>query len=289
MIPPFTPRWRSLLFAPADNAKLLAKLHERGADAVILDLEDAIPCAGKAAARAGIAAWIERLNGYNIPVVVRINAGWLDLYADLNAVVRPGLTALMLPQVKDDLQVRAVDAILDAMEQQRGLARRGIGLIALIESPATLPHLPVIAALPRIIGLALGSEDFSLALRAPPSRASLTLPCQMIALAAAGQGLMALGLPDTLANFQHLDIYGASIAQAQAMGMTGALCIHPAQVALVNQAFAASPEQRQWAERVVTAWTEAEAVGSAVCSVDGQMVDRPVVERARALLTQPRG
>lgn len=277
------PRWRSLLFAPADNAKLLDKAHERGADAVILDLEDAIPAAGKAAARAGIAAWIERLHGRGVPVVVRVNAGWLDLYADLVEIVRPGLAAIVLPQVKDDLQVRAVDAIVAELEAAQGRPQGGIGLIALIEAPATLPHLPAIAAIARVVGLALGSEDFSLTLRAEPTPAALTLPCQMIAQATAGRGLMALGLPDSLANFRELDRYAQATAQARAMGMTGALCIHPTQVPLVNQAFAPSAAERDWAKRVLSAWVEAERHGSGVIAVDGQMIDRPVVERARSI------
>ena len=277
------PHWRSLLFAPADNAKLLDKAHERGADAIILDLEDAVPAAAKPAARAGVAAWIDRLSGLGVTVVVRVNSGWLECVADLNAVVRPGLAAILLPQVKDDLQLRAVDAIIGELETARGLAAGGIGLVALVEAPSTLAHLPAIAAAPRLIGLALGSEDFSLALRTEPTPAALTLPCQMIALAAAGRGLMAIGLPDSLADFRDLDRYAATIAQARALGMTGALCIHPAQVAVVNRAFAPSAEQRDWAERVLAAWGEAERTGSGVIAVDGRMVDRPVVERAKSI------
>lgn len=283
MIPSPPPRWRSLLFAPADNPKLLEKAHQRGADAIILDLEDAVPAAGKAAARAAAGGWIDRLSGLGAAVIVRVNSGWIDLLADLEAVVRPGLAAVVLPQVRDDVQPRALDAMLNELEAARGLRQGSVGMIALVESPAGLSHLAALAALPRMIGLALGSEDFSLALRVEPAPPALTLPCQMIALAAAGRGLMAIGLPDSLANFRDLDRYRQAAAQARALGMTAALCIHPAQVAEINRAFAPSAAERAWAQRVLTAWAQAEANGQGVASVDGQMIDRPVVERAKSI------
>lgn len=283
MANPTSAHWRSLLFVPADNTKLLEKAHQRGADAVILDLEDAVPVAGKPQSRAQVAGWIDTLAASGASVLVRVNSGWLDLIADLDAIIRPGLAAIVLPQVKDVVQPAALDGIVSALEDQRGLPVGGIGLVALIESPATLSHLHSIAALPRTIGLALGSEDFSLTLRAEPALPALTLPCQMIAHAAAEKGLMAIGLPDSLANFRDLDRYGIAAAHARAMGMTGALCIHPAQIAIINQAFAPTETQQNWAKRILEAWAQAEAAGSGVAALDGQMIDRPVVERARAI------
>lgn len=277
------PNWRSLLFVPADQPRLLEKADTRGADAVILDLEDAVPAAAKAQARAGIGAWIDHLAGRGTAVVVRINAGWLDGLDDLAAVVRPGLAAVLLPQVKDDLALRALAGIIGEWEARAGMAAGAIGLIALIEHPATLAHLGAIAAIDRVIGLALGSEDFSLALGAPPAPPALTLACQHLALAAASRRLMALGLPDTLANFTDLDRYGHACTAARAMGMTGALCIHPAQIGAVNAAFAPSAAERAWAGRVLAAWAEAQARGAGVTAVDGKMIDRPVVERAQAI------
>jgi len=280
------PSWRSLLFVPADKPALLEKAHTRGADAVILDLEDAVPGAGKAQARADLGGWIARLAGLGTPVVVRVNSGWLDMLADLPVAIRPGVAALLLPQVKDDLPVRAVAGIVTEMEAAHGLPMDGIGLIAMVESAAVLPHLPTITALPRVIGLALGSEDFALNMRTEPGAAVLTPICQMMAQLTSARGQMSIGLVDSLTNFRDLESYARTCAQSRAVGMTGALCIHPAQVELVNQSFAASPAQRAWAENVMAAWRQAEAQGLGVCSVDGQMIDRPVVDRARHILGQ---
>lgn len=277
------PAWRSALFVPANAPKLLDKADQRGADAVILDLEDAVPAPAKAEARAGIAAWIDTLSARGAAVVVRVNAGWLDLVADLGAVVRPGLGAVLLPQVRDDMQPRAASAIIGELEARAGMASGQVGLIALVEHPATLAHLSTLAAIDRVVGLALGSEDYALALGTRPAPPALTLPCQHIAAATATRRLLAWGLPDTLANYTDLDAYGRACADARAIGMTGALCIHPAQVGMVNAAFAPAQAERNWAARVLAAWAVAQAAGRGVASVDGRMIDRPVVERAQAI------
>lgn len=289
MIPSPPAGWRSLLFVPADNARLLEKAAERSADAVILDLEDAVPPAAKEAARAALPAAAERLAAAGATLLVRVNAGWLPLVADLAAAVRPCVRALVLPKVEDAGRLKAVAEMLDEVEASKGMVPGQTGLLPLIESPAALGRLDELAAAPRVIGLALGSEDFSLQLGAPPSPASLTLPCQLLALAAATHSLMAIGLPGSLAEFRDLDAWRRHAEAARAVGMTGALCIHPAQVAVVNQAFAPDDEQLAWARAVLATWAESEKAGSGVAALDGRMIDKPVVERARALLARVGG
>lgn len=276
--------YRSLLFVPADNAKLLERAHERGADAVILDLEDSVLPAGKPDARRGLAARIERLHGLGVPILVRLNGGWRDAVADLEAAVRPGVVALMVPKAEDAGALRVLSAMIGEWEAERGLTPGAIGLAALIESPLGLERLADIAAAPRVVALALGSEDFALALGVEPTEALLALPCRQIALTAAACGLAALGLPGSLAEFRDLDAYRAMAAQARAVGITGALCIHPAQLAVVRDVFAPSAADVAWAGRVVAAWDEAQAAGRGAVSVDGRMVDRPVAERAKTIL-----
>lgn len=281
-----SPRPRSLLFTPADSARLLEKAHLRGADAIILDLEDGVLPPARPAARAGIAAAAARLSGHGLPVLVRINSAWRDIVADLDASVRPGLHAVMVPKVEDAGSLRVIAAMIGEWEDSRGLAPGGIGLVALIESPLGLEHLAEIADSPRLIGLALGGEDFSLALGVEPTEAALALPCRMIALAAAARGLMAIGLPGALAEFKDLAAYQATARLARDIGITGALCIHPAQITVINRTFAPTAEEIAWAETVMAAWTEAEARGSGTAAVAGRMIDRPVAERARAILAR---
>lgn len=155
-------------------------------------------------------------------------------------------------------------------------------MIALIETAAALPRLAEIAEIPQLIGRALGSEDFSLSVGVPPSPELLDLPCRQIALAAAPRGLMALGLPISIAMISDRDAWAAAVARARAIGMTGALCIHPRQVEPINQGFAPSDEERQRAARIAEAWEASD--GRGVITVDGRMVDLPVILAARRLL-----
>lgn len=280
---------RSLLFVPADSFRLLEKAHERGADGIILDLEDAVPPAAKPSARERVGAEALRLSELGVPVLVRINSAWRDVCADLDAAVRSGITALMVPKVEDAGALGVVAAMVSEWEAVRGLKPGGIGLVALIESPLGLERMAAIADCPRVVGLALGGEDFSLALGVEPSEAALSLPCRQVALAAAARGLASFGLPGSLAEFRDLSAYRATARLAASVGMGGALCIHPHQVSVVNEVFSPSARDMAWAETVIAAWNDAEAKGLGAVAVEGRMIDRPVVERARAVLARARG
>jgi len=275
--------WRSLLFVPADQPRFLEKL-PRGADAVILDLEDSVAPASKAGARARVPAVVADLSARGIDIVVRINGPWRLAYEDLQAAVVDGVRAIVLPKVEHADRVRTVSAMIGELEAERGLGVGGIGVVAMVESPVVLPRLHDIAAIDRVVGLALGSEDFSLILGVTPSPSNLLLPCQTIALAAAAEGIMALGLPVSLANFTDLDAYEAGATLGREIGLTGALCVHPAQVPAINAAFTVSEKERAESERIVAAWDQAVARGEAVLALDGRMIDVPVANRARMLL-----
>jgi len=276
-------RWRSLLFVPADQPRLFEKL-PRGADAVILDLEDSVAPASKAGARARVPVVVADLLAKGIDVLIRINAPWRLAYEDLETAVVDGVRAIVVPKVEHADRVRTVSEMIGELEAERGLRAGGIGVIALVESPVALPRLYDIGAIDRVVGLAFGSEDFSMRMGVTPSPANLLLPCQTMVLAAAAEGIMAIGLPVSLANFTDLDAYEAGATLAREIGMTGALCIHPAQVPIVNAAFSVSDEERAESERIVAAWEEAVARGQAVLALDGRMIDLPVANRARMLL-----
>ncbi|MFL9926213.1 CoA ester lyase [Herbaspirillum lusitanum] len=276
--------WRSLLFIPADNPRLIGKAHTRGADALILDLEDAVPLAAKPAARAQLPGVIAQLHARGASLLVRINQEPDSVDADLQAAIRPGVAAIVVPKLEDAETLAALAQQIENLERQREIPPGSIGLLALIESPAALFRLPAICAAPRLLGIALGSEDFSRSLGTAPSPQSLTLPCQWLALAAAAAGIRAFGLPDSLANFQNLDGYRATARNAQAMGLRGALCIHPAQVAIINEVFSPSEQDVAWARSVLAAWEHARETGQGALALNGAMIDKPVVERALAIL-----
>ncbi len=284
-----TARWRSMLFIPA-NAKreLLDRAHLRGGDAIILDLEDAVAPAAKARARETLPGVVADLAGRGVDVLVRINSSLDAAVDDLRAAVSADIRGIVVPKVEHMTHLDAISRAIGALELERGLVGQNgscVGVIAMAESPAALSLLAGIAAAERVVGLALGGEDFSIALGVPPSAASLTLPCQMIAIAAAAaQGIMALGLPGSVAAFDDLTAYAASARLARATGLTGALCIHPAQVPVINAAFSVSDAEYDDAARTVAAWDAAAARGESVLAVDGRMIDRPIVIRARMLL-----
>jgi len=279
------PPWRSLLFVPADDARRCAKACTVEADAVILDLEDGVAADRKTAARACIEGAAAALREAGASVVVRINSGWHAALADLDVAVHAGADAIMVPKVEDAARLRVLAQMLAEAETMHGREAGRTGLIALVESPAGLPALPELAAVPQVIGLAFGSEDFCLELGVAPTPAVLELPSKQLALAAAARGLMALAVPLSIINFRDTEAYAAAVAAGAGWGINGALCIHPAQVAIANRGFAADPAQAREAQRIVDAW-QARAEGAAVVALDGQMIDLPVIERARRLLAR---
>jgi citrate lyase subunit beta/citryl-CoA lyase len=280
------PRWRSVLFVPATASEgLLAKVHLRGADAVIIDLEDAVSPGAKVAARERVPGIVQQLAGRGPDVLVRVNVQPALAEAELGATFGADVRAIVIPKVEDAGRLWVLSAQIAALEAAQDLPPGTVGMIAMIESPAALARLDDITAVPRVAGLALGSEDFSLALGVNPSPACLTLPCQMLALAAAAHGIGALGLPVSLADYDDLEGYAVAARQARAMGLTGALCVHPTQVPVLNTAFAVSERERAEAERVVAAWERGgTAGGTGVVALDGRMIDLPVAQRARMLL-----
>lgn len=274
-------RWRSMLFAPADNLVRCAKAARAGADAVILDLEDGVAPAAKAAARLTLGEAVADAKAQQLAATVRINAPWMMAVEDIRAAVLSGADALMVPKVEDPFHLNVIASMASEL---RGEA---LPLIALIESPAGLAQAYAIANSPWVIGLALGTEDFSLAIGVEPTTAVLDLPARQLVLAAARRNLMALAVPFSIARFREEENYRAIASDAAAYGVNGAICIHPKQVAIANDVFGISPEARAQAARIWAAWEQAQVDGQAVVSLDGRMIDLPVAERARAMLARP--
>lgn len=273
--------WRSMLFVPAASPQRWAKAHTRGADAIIVDLEDSTEADAKAAARLQATEAVKHLTANGATVTVRVNNDPALLADDLEAVVKPGLSAIVMPKVETASALDELSALLDALEYEAGLERFSIGVVAVIESPRALERIVAIADGPRLIGLALGSEDFSLALGRPPTALSLDLAAQTVAYAAAARGIMGIGMATGIANFTELDAFGAEARRAHGMGLTGAMCIHPNQVGVLNASFGYSEAQVAEAQGILAAW---DARVDGVVSHNGKMIDQPVVERARRLL-----
>ncbi|MDH7973215.1 CoA ester lyase [Sphingomonas sp. AR_OL41] len=279
-------QWRSLLFVPAQDSAKIVKALRAGADAVILDLEDGVAQDAKPAARDAIAHASGELARAGSQVVVRINAKWTTAIAALRAAIGPNVDAIMPPKVESATRVAVLAEIISDLEEEAGIATGAMQIVPLLESSAAIFSFPLIAAAPRVAGLALGSEDFSRGLGVDPTGDVLDLPCRAIAIAAAAGGVSAFAIPMSIA--AHRDDSGmrAAAERARVFGVTGALCIHPRQVAIANAVFRATADEIARAEAVIEAWTAAKARGDAVTTLSGMMIDRPVAARAARTLAR---
>ena len=279
--------WRSLLYIPVNNVHFISKALERGADAVILDLEDSIPHPDKDKAREHCLRAIDTLSGHGTDILVRINAPLRLAVRDLEAVIRPGLEAVLVPKVENADALRALGDVISELEHDCALREDSIGTVPLLESPAAvLSARDIAAALSRNRAMILGGEDFATECGLSPSAETLCLPKQQVAMAAKAQGLMALGLLDTLSDFSNPEQTLDLARRSARFGFDGATCIHPVMVPLLNAAFSPRPEDLDRARRTVSIMEDAWARGEGVALLDGRMIDRPVYERAKRLLAR---
>ncbi|RYF35526.1 MAG: CoA ester lyase [Comamonadaceae bacterium] len=274
--------WRSLLFVPANEQRFMAKAHQRGAGAIILDLEDAIAPGEKEAARACVHAAVETLRQTGVAnVLVRINPGSDD---DIAAAVSARVDAIVVPKPDrvDDLQ--RVSAVLDRAEREAGLDLGHVRLLVLVETPAAIVNAASLAAHERVEALILGSEDLALALGVEPTPDSMTHAASAIVFAARASGKVPLGVPGSLATITDAEAFAALVVRARAIGMAGTVCIHPNQVVAVRRAYASTPEDIERAKGILAAFDEAERAGRGAVMFDGKMLDLPIIERARRTL-----
>ncbi|OBP72198.1 citryl-CoA lyase [Mesorhizobium loti] len=279
------PRWRSLLFVPAHVSRFVETAYDRGADAVILDLEDSVPQDQKGEARRQLPESVTKVGRNGASVLIRVNRGLRALAADLEAAVVPGVNALVLPKVESAEWVMEVADAVTELEHERYLDAGSVRFVAQIETPGALTRLAAIAsAHPRMAAMALGPEDFSAAVGGTPGPELLLGPNLSVLFAARARGLLPLGFVGSIGEFSDTQKFRDVVMQARRLGFVGALAIHPTQVAILNEAFSPSAEELEWARRVLVAETDAGAEGRGAFALDGKMVDAPVVRRAREII-----
>jgi citrate lyase subunit beta/citryl-CoA lyase len=284
---PDLPGWRSLLFVPVIREKFVANAHTRGADAIILDLEDSVPEAEKDRARSLVAAAAQEVGKAGAEVVVRINRPWHQAFRDIEASVGPRVAALMCPKVESAEHLGVIAELLDAAESRQGLAPGQTRLIALIESAEAYFRVREIAkATPRLVALSLGAEDFALSVGMEPIGETLEMPKQTVIIAARAAGILPLGFMGTVADFKDLEAFRAVVRRSRRFGFAAATCVHPSQVPILNEEYGISPEQADRARRMIAAYDEAMARGLGAVTFEGKMIDVPVVEREKALLAR---
>ncbi|MER9262490.1 CoA ester lyase [Mesorhizobium sp. M0619] len=279
------PRWRSPLFVPAQITRFVETAHERGADGVILDLEDSVPQDQKGEARRELSDSVTKVGRKGASVLVRVNRGLRALAADLDAAVVAGVDALVLPKTDSPEWVLEIANTVSDLERERNLPLGRIRFLAQIETPGALQRLAAIAsAHPRMVALALGPEDFSAAVGGAPEFDLLLAPNLSVLFAARAAGLLPLGFIGSIGEFSDTDKLREAAMYARRLGFAGALAIHPTQVAIFNQAFSPSAQELEWARRVVAADNNAATRGLSAFSFNGKMIDPPVVRRAHEIL-----
>jgi citrate lyase subunit beta/citryl-CoA lyase len=272
-----------MLFVPAHLDKFVERAHTRGADAYILDLEDSVPEEQKQTARSKVKDGVTSVSRSGAATLVRINAGADP--ADLDAAGIAGVSAIVLPKVGGAGDVAAAADRLDSLERKRALVPGSIGVIAQIENVDALLRLDEIAhSSSRLLGMILGSEDFSVSAGMEPDPETLFAPNQQIVFACRRAGILPFGFPASIADYDDLDVFRNHIRRARRLGFVGAFCIHPAQVAILNEEFVPSSAEIEAAHGIVAAFAAAGREGKGAASYRGKMIDPPVVARAQEVL-----
>lgn len=276
---------RSFLFCPGNHPRKLAKVFDAGADAVILDLEDAVAIVEKAATRAPVVEAMQAprpCRGY-----VRINGLETGFtFGDLEAVVAPGVDGIVLPKVESVTDLAKVDWLIGEFEAKRGLPVGAIDLMPILETgPGIANARAICAAGGRLRRVSFGAGDYAqdMCLDWTRHEAEFAHARAEIVLASRVAGLEP-PVDTVWVDLSDGEGLAASAAQVKAMGFQGKLCIHPAQIEPVHRVFTPSADEVAQAERIVAAFDKAEADGSASIQIDGHFVDYPIVARARRVL-----
>jgi citrate lyase subunit beta/citryl-CoA lyase len=291
------PLFRTFLFAPGNHARRVEKALTLGADAVILDLEDAVAVAEKTATRELVVTALQRprrCGGY-----VRVNAVGTEWgFADLLAVVQPGLDGIVLPKVERADELRAADWVIAGLERERGLPAGRIDLLPIIETALGYTNLEAIArAGTRAKRVCFGAGDFTLDLGMQWTREEAELlPFRAGMVTVSRAAGLEPPIDTVWADLRDPDGFRRSVEHVRALGFQGKMCIHPDQVPVANAAFTPSEAQVAEARRVVAAFAEAEAKGLASIQLEGKFIDYPIVyaaqrivEKAEAIAAAERG
>ena len=288
---------RSFLFTPANQARRVEKALTLEADAVILDLEDSVASSDKAASRPAVVAALARPR--ECLLYVRCNAPstpWC--YGDLVQTVRKGVDGVVVPKIESAADLHTIDWLLANLEREHGMAEGSLDLMPQIETAAGVQRVDRILqarnlrpypAPWRVKRLCFGAADYANDMGLSPTldEPELADARSRIVLASRAAGVEA-PIDSPWFHFKESAAFARALERSRRGGFQGRCCVHPDQIAPVNQAYMPSPEEVASAERIVAAFAEAEKRGAAAIQVDGQMVDYPVAYRAQALLDAAR-
>lgn len=278
--------FRSLLFVPGNREDMLDKARTLLVDALVPDLEDSVPLPEKERAREIVGRVVKTLAQRGQAVIPRINALDTGLASDdLAAVVSADVYGVSPTKVTSAWEIQEISSLIEPLERKLGLPVGHIRLIPWLEGAKAIIHAYEIAsASPRIIGVAFGAEDFTadMGIQRSVEGDEVAFPRAIIAVAARAAGVLAFDTPNV--DFRDMEGMKRDAQVALRLGYKGKFAIHPSQLEAINTMFSPVPEDVEYARRVVEAFEEAETRGSAATSLDGKMIDIPIVKRARDLL-----
>lgn len=291
---------RSLLFVPGNRPNMFEKAAGAPADALMPDMEDAVPWREKQVARREIAANLEQLAGSGIPVIPRLNSLDSGLFEeDLEAVIGPLITGVSVGKVRNAGDVRRIASVITASERRNGLQPGAIAIYPWMETARAISAAyEVCSASPRIAAVCFGAEDYSNDIGIlkdlggwssstssdDPSGPAVAHARGEIVAGAVAAGVGAIDTPYVA--FRDSEGLARETAVARSMGFDGKCAIHPAQLEVINSGFTPTEEEIANAERIMAAAFVAEEQGSGATSLDGKMIDRPTIVRAQALLAR---
>lgn len=278
---------RSLLFVPGGEPRKVERARGAGADTLLFDLEDSVPPGAKAEARAHVAAALRASGFGSAEPAVRVNPPGTPFFEDdLAAVVRSGGGTVMVPKSECAEQLAQVDHALERLERERAGAGERVRILALVETPAGIVQASALRGrAPRVEALCFGHADFSLQMGLTEADASRGIAyharCNLV-LAARASGVVPI---DTVyLAVKDDEAFQRDAELGRSLGFEGKLCIHPRQVEIANAVYTPAADQVAYATRVVEAWERALAEGQGVFTVDGKMVDAPLVAAQQRVL-----
>ena len=276
---------RSPLFVPGNNPRMLTKALGLAPDALVPDMEDAVPWSEKERGRTTVASFLPQLIETGILVIPRVNASDSGLIEqDLEAAVVPGISGITVGKTASAGEVAAIGETIGRLEADSGMEPGVIVLIPWIESAMAVVNAYEICSAPRVAAVAFGAEDLAndMMIERTESGDEVAYARSAVCIAARAAGVAAIDTP--YVRFRDEDGLRRDCASARRFGFKGKFAIHPAQIDAINDSFSPLPSEVDWASRIVFAFDEAERAGTGAVSVDGSMVDAPVVKRARGIL-----
>ena len=279
------PVWRSLMYVPVNVDKYVDKAHTRGADVIQLDLEDSVPPAEKEKARTLVEAAAKKVRRAGADVVVRINRPLQLAVRDLEHSICPDVDGIAVTKVDSASHLRLIDELVTTLEEKRGMRAGHTCFIAMVETAdAFFRMYEIMHATERTVACCVGGEDFALECNMQPTGQALFYPKQHMIIAANAAGILPLGFMDSVANFGDWDNFRKMVRKSRDFGFMGAGCIHPGQVTIVNEEYTPAAAEVEYAQKVIALNKEAAASGRASFSLDGKMIDIPIIVRAEKLL-----